>query len=259
MVLQLDVGNTRLKWRILKPVGGSVSSGVLVRAQSDSNQALFEALLSQLGLGQCFALTAVQVASVAGEDFDAELACWARAELNVEAAFAVVSARASGVLVGYDEPALLGVDRWLAVLAASSVSSYQKILVVDCGSAITVDVLDSGVHRGGYIVPGLGLMINALFKDTSQVKVTQVAAEDVSGRDTSSAVNNGVFLMAVSFIEGVCRRYCSADEREWLLLLTGGDASVLSGALDVGVSWQVSDELVLDGLALSELVPKHQN
>ncbi|MGH1374248.1 MAG: type III pantothenate kinase [Cellvibrionaceae bacterium] len=263
MLLQLDVGNTRLKWRFVERAGEpSVRSGVLVRADFGSNQALFEGVLSQLALGErkAFdgrkALDEVQVASVAGAEFDGELARWFSATLGVRAAFAVVSESASGVVVGYDEPALLGVDRWLAVLAASAISNYQKVLVVDCGSAITIDILDSGVHRGGYIVPGMRLMVNALFKDTSQVKVAQLPAGSGPGRSTSEAVNNGVLLMAAAFVEGVCRRCCFGAEEQWLLLLTGGDAPLVSAALDVGVDQQLSEELVLDGLALSELVFK---
>lgn len=254
MLLQLDVGNTRLKWRILGGADGvSLASGVLVRAEYDSNQALFAQLLSELALGEDVKPVGVQVASVAGASFDDELAAWVNTELAVVAAFAVVTKSSSGVTVGYDDPALLGVDRWLAVLAASLLSGFKKVLVVDCGSAITVDILDSGVHCGGYIVPGVRLMVNALFKDTSKVKVAARAAQDGPGRSTSEAVNNGVLLMAVSFVEGVCRRYCSGAEREWLLVLTGGDAAVVSAALNVGVAQQVRDELVLEGLALSEL------
>lgn len=260
MLLQIDVGNTRLKWRALSGVDGAVlANGFLSRADSETSGALFDSLFVVLcdELGSGFAVVAVQVASVAGSSFDGELAEWVRNRLRVPAAFAVVTEHASGVRVGYDDPSLLGVDRWLAVLAATKVSSYKKVLVVDCGSAITVDVLDDNVHRGGYIVPGLRLMVGALLSDTSQVKVAALAAGEGLGRSTSEAVNNGVLLMAVSFIEGVSRRYCSEAVSEWLLLLTGGDAQVVASALSLGVATRVSETLVLDGLSLSELVLKH--
>lgn len=259
MLLQIDVGNTRLKWRAVGAVDGStLASGFLNRADSEVNAALFASLFAVLRheFGDSFGVDGVQVASVAGAGFDCELADWASIRLGVAAAFAVVTERASGVLVGYDDPGLLGVDRWLAVLAATKVSNYKKVLVVDCGSAITVDVLDEGVHRGGYIVPGLRLMVGALFSDTSQVKVAALAAGEGLGRNTSDAVNSGVLLMAVSFIEGVSRRYCSDAVSEWLLLLTGGDAQVVASKLDLGVATKVSESLVLDGLSLSELVLK---
>jgi len=259
MLLQLDAGNTRLKWRLLE--GESVlARGALVRANFESNALLLERLSAELLLsvsGQALSLSLIKVASVAGAEFDDHLLLWSRREYALGLDFAVVTARAAGVEVGYDSPALLGVDRWLAVLAASKESGFERIIVADCGSAITVDILDAGVHRGGYIVPGLRLMHGALFDETSQVKVavsTSVAG-DAPGRSTAEAVQRGVLLMAAAFIEGVCRKLADGGGG-CLLLLTGGDSSAIQALLEVEVVvWQRHD-LVLDGLALSEFCRK---
>ncbi|MDP1069535.1 type III pantothenate kinase, partial [Klebsiella pneumoniae] len=65
----------------------------------------------------------------------------------------------------------MGVDRWLAMLAAWQ-RVGQSCWVVDCGSAITLDLLDAeGRHQGGYILPGLRLMQQSLLGNTAEVRV----------------------------------------------------------------------------------------
>lgn len=261
MLLQLDAGNTRLKWRLLESCAGDlVARGALVRADFDTSEQLFEQLSAELLLvvsDRVFFPSSIRVASVAGAEFDEALTEWSERQYTADIEFAVVSERAAGVEVGYDSPALLGIDRWLAVLAASKEESFERIIVVDCGSAITVDVLESGFHCGGYIVPGLRLMRGALFDETSQVKVAESGsvAEAAPGRSTTEAVQRGVLLMAVSFIEGVCRRL-AGEAGECLLLLTGGDGPAIQALLEVDVVVRQRHDLVLDGLALSEFCRK---
>jgi len=261
MLLQLDAGNTRLKWRLLeRGVEGVLARGALVRADFESNTLLLARLSAELLLivpEKSLSLSSVAVASVAGAEFDDDLVLWSRCQYGMDVEFAVVTARAAGVEVGYDSPALLGVDRWLAVLAASKEPGFERIIIADCGSAITVDILDTGVHRGGYIVPGLRLMHGALFDETSQVRVaasTSVTG-DAPGRSTAEAVQRGVLLMAAAFIERLCRRLAGEGEG-CLLLLTGGDSSAIAVLLEVDVVVRQRHDLVLDGLALSEFCRK---
>ena len=71
---------------------------------------------------------------------------------------------------GYRDPERLGVDRWLALIAARE-RSKQPTVIVDAGSACTIDLLDSeGRHLGGYILPGLTAMGEALVRGTHQIQ-----------------------------------------------------------------------------------------
>ena len=92
----------------------------------------------------------------------------------------------------------LGVDRWLALLAAHRHAPTEPLMVLDCGSAITLDLLVvGGRHLGGYIVPGLALMRSSLLSETAGVAVEALSSvTSCPGRDTSTAVGHGLPLMA---------------------------------------------------------------
>lgn len=274
--LQLDVGNTRLKWRLLAfpclqgdhldAEGAHVrpenllGRGFLVLADYKTIAAALAVLQQQVQqalLGR--AITTLRAAIVAAEDVATAIDAWAQQAFAVQAQFAYVTAQAAGVTVGYDTPSMLGVDRWLAVLAASRYGS-GGFVVVDCGSAVTVDLLSAGQHLGGYIVPGLRLMNRALFGDTARVKVAadwQTAEQTLEpGRNTAAAVTAGLPLMVVGLVQEVLRRQQnSSASAHWKVLLAGGDARQLSALLPADMDWQLVDDLVLDGLLLAAVKP----
>lgn len=257
--LEIDVGNTRLKWR-LRCADGEIFGAALVRRKFQSTSKLLEALSVQLGmLSTAESVNKVLVASVARGEVSASLAHWSMSEFRVSAEFAYVTPQCAGVSVGYEKPGQLGIDRWLAVLAAHSYPAGGAV-IVDCGSAITVDVLKGDDHLGGYIVPGFRLMHDSLFKDTAQVRVTpdlELAGEP--GRNTSDAVNSGLPLMVVGFVSEVLLRLAS---KGWWgepfgarVFVTGGDGELVATLLKAdsrlfNCDIAVVSDLVLDGLAL---------
>jgi len=239
-VLEIDMGNTRLKWRLLNAKGGRIDGGAL----SYDQVVLWSALLSDISSSGANQIVCVRVASVASVRRLDELRDWCRESFSVEPVVAAVKKDHAGVRVGYDEFSVLGVDRWLGMLAAHQLNP-EGVLVIDCGSAITIDILRGGCHAGGYIVPGLRLMAGALFRDTDAIKVDWSDGGQTSpGRNTAQAVNHGLLLMAASFIVEV-----QARENLPRLILTGGDATALAAVLCV--ENLVVPELVLDGLRFS--------
>ncbi len=250
MLLQLDVGNTRLKWRCLAdPSRVVIASGFFVRQDHPDVESLvaslFQELGAQVGVAQ---LAVIEVGSVAGAAFNVELALLLSDQSGVNPSFSVVSMVASGVKCAYEKPEQLGVDRWLAVLAASHRYPADVVVIVDCGSAITVDVVAEGCHLGGYIAPGLRLMMSALYRNTSQVKVAAMSAEELSlGCNTDDAVSSGVLSMAVGLVERVCRDEALASG-SLSLVVTGGDGGELVRHLDVSCPVYRCDDLVLEGL-----------
>ncbi|WP_439136338.1 type III pantothenate kinase [Pseudomaricurvus sp.] len=253
--LQLDVGNTRLKWRLLRASGEVLGRGFCVRADFEDDAALLASVAGAVQFAAADTLIEeLQVSTVAEQALSFAIQGWGRQVWGVEAGFAVVTASAAGVSVGYDQPDALGVDRWLAVLAASRCSD-GGVIVVDCGSAVTVDVLSGKRHCGGYIVPGLRLMNASLFGDTARVKVVADWLDSGEpGTNTSAAVNAGLPLMVVGLIREVVNRQ-SRDGRPWRVLLTGGDAPLLLPLLGGDVVSQVEEDLVLDGLLLADIRP----
>ncbi|MDM3870582.1 type III pantothenate kinase [Porticoccus sp. W117] len=229
-ILDIDIGNTRTKWRCGEQRG--------VVARDESWGAGLAALKVCPGR--------VRVANVAGPDIEANLARWVSDNWGLPLELAVTSHSAAGVGCGYPDPTQLGIDRWLAILAASLRVS-GGVVVVSAGSAVTVDILtDAGNHLGGYIVPGLEMQRRALYAGTSQVKVAGQwqGARRMPGSSTVDAVLNGCLAMVVELVS--CARKELSDKAP--VLLSGGDAEYLLPHLGGEVEWV--PELVLDGLAV---------
>lgn len=241
MNLQIDVGNTQTKWRVIE------GDKVLHRG-SQATTTLAE---SELDLSSVSSLASARLCSVAKPDIAQSIALQLAQQFNVELQVAKVSAVAGGVSCGYEQTQTLGVDRWLALVAAYQ--QYQgAVLVVDAGSAMTLDLVSpDGQHVGGYILPGLQLMREALWLGTDRVRAAQdVEAVDalnmlVPGACTDDAVNRGCLLAAVALVEKLASTYPAA------VVITGGDASTLLDALSLKADH--SSDLVLAGLSVVDI------
>lgn len=243
MILELDAGNTSIKWRVVNEEGA---------VQAAAERVLQEGLDTAADRWAEFGISKARVSCVAGQAVSDVLDGVLSKALGVAARFAETQKLFDGLEISYEDPARLGVDRWLAMLAARRISD-SSCCVIDCGSAITVDaVRGDGVHRGGYIVPGLRLMRRALLGDTKQIKMDSRRAESATrwGTSTDQAVNFGICRMAVGLIESVVDEL-NVGERQCNVYLTGGDAGVIHSMLRSDLDTVIVPELVLDGLAIA--------
>ena len=159
---------------------------------------------------------------------------------------AVVSRYAGGVQCGYRSAEELGIDRWLAVVSAYS-KFKRSLIVADLGSAITLDIVnDDGQHLGGYILPGLSLMRESLHRGTAQVSANDDMDDAIApANNTSTAVNRGSLFAVIATIEKL------AQKHQALLVLTGGDASLIKGVLNIDALYE--RDLVIDGLSVDDI------
>lgn len=245
MILELDAGNTRIKWR-LRDDSGKVARGHLASSLrwSELSSALEAAMANLDGkpVGR------VLVASVLGDVRNQELQAWCERQFAITPEFALGAFNIGGVFNGYTIPESLGVDRWLAILAGFALVR-QACVIVDGGSALTVDLLhSSGHHIGGYIAPGIKLMRRALLGNTHGVHINELPADFslTPGRDTETCVAAAQAAMVCGLIEQALSQLRQVDQREPALIFTGGDAEwLLSHFPDA--YWQ--PDLVLDGLS----------
>lgn len=240
MILELDIGNTRCKWRLVDAVG-------VVLAESGCATAELASALRALPMRAD--VLRVRAACVRGETIEHVVRRAVRDEIGVEVEFARTQRSAAGVRNSYAEPERLGVDRWLAMLAGF-VASGGAVCVFDCGSAITADLVDDdGLHRGGYIVPGIAMSRAGLFAATDRVRfdADQVVPGMVPGTSTAEAVVHGTLLAAVGMLR-VAREQFERICPRAPVLLTGGDAPALLPWL--GFPAILRTHLVLDGLRL---------
>ena len=151
--------------------------------------------------------------------------------------------------VGLEFPDRAGIDRLLNAVAANTRrSAKQRALIVDAGSAVTVDVVDeAGVFRGGAIMPGLRLMAQALHDHTALLPVVDVhERRPPPGTSTTAAIETGVFHAVVG---GIDRLLADLHPQGAAIFLTGGDAALLSAHLRATV--QIWPEMTLEGIRLS--------
>lgn len=153
----------------------------------------------------------------------------------------------AGLTNSYANPAQMGSDRWLASVAARLMYPNRHICVVDCGSAVNVEFVSAtGVHTGGYIIPGLTLMRDSLRVKTANVKVEERPGSEAlaPGLCTADNVNNGTLLALVALVERLKAQMADIDG---LLILAGGDAPSVAAQLQSQERVVMKERLVLQG------------
>ena len=237
MKLLIDAGNTRLKWAcwdniVLRDVSAAPKAGVdfsaLWKDEPD--------------------IDAVWISSVASASENAALAAALRDRFGVEPVFAATRAQACGVRIAYATPALLGVDRFLGLIAARAQTSAATV-IAGCGTALTLDALAAdGTHLGGLIAAGPELAQNALRAGAARLATVAAGRVTEIADNSADAIESGTWLSAAALVE---RFFGQAERRMGRapgLILTGGGAAKLSALLEAPHC--VEDELVLRGLTL---------
>ncbi|MGQ0621781.1 MAG: type III pantothenate kinase [Panacagrimonas sp.] len=232
MKLLIDVGNTRLKWAWVED-GEIVEGGA---AMHDDNPA---DILAQADLDEP---DSIAVASVAGPAHDIALTKVCAVRWQLKPAFARVAAERDGLRNGYAEPQRLGVDRWLAMLAAWA-RTRGPCIVADAGTALTVDVVDDrGQHLGGIIAAGLRTSEKAVLGATRfPVRQVPLVPHAGLGLDSEACVRQGAMLSALGALDRVATQLPPARR-----YIAGGDAPTLIPFL--GASWEHRPMLVFEGL-----------
>ncbi len=236
--LELDVGNTAMKWRLLD--GCRVDGG-----RRECSVASLRDLLSR------WQPNAIRVASVAADDRNRLIQDAAR-RAGVPCQFAHSQARCGPVTNSYRDVGKMGVDRWLAMLAAWQLCR-REVVVVDAGTALTIDIIDSSAqHLGGYILPGRKMMLDALLGNTDRVRYGEAPAPSVlPGRDTGACVENASWMSLLASIQS-CHAGAFNSAQKPGLVICGGDApQLIDMAGGAASDWLFRDELVLDGLAIA--------
>ncbi len=243
MKLLVDIGNSRVKWATLDDgrLGAQQAASYSGWTRDDWRRSL----LAAPGINDVL-VASVSVAPSEALDAAVEVATGRRAH------FVSTSREAGGVRNAYREPCLLGVDRWLAIIAGHA-ATQGACCVADVGTAATFDsVTASGEHLGGFIIPGPGLMVNSLHGGTADL-AGHSAASGESGDalladNTRDAIERGCRLAVAAFIDRGVADVKSRLGQQPALLLTGGAAATVAPLVRSRV--RLVPDLVLRGLAL---------
>lgn len=243
-VLLVDAGNSRLKWAVLAR-GARGPTQALAHGGDWSPARLSEVLADGPPPAR------VLIGAVAGPAAESALARVFAERWACPVDFVRATARAAGVANGYERWEQLGVDRWLALIAAHA-DHAGATCIADCGTAVTVDVIDrDGRHLGGMILPGVRMMSDCVLARTCVPACALEVVGSPFGRSTAVALGAGGLNAVAGAIE---RTLVAAREALGLtprLLLAGGDARDVASALCVHA--EMRPDLVIEGLAVLAL------
>lgn len=160
-----------------------------------------------------------------------------------------------GVRNGYQDFSQLGVDRWLGLIAARRMSKRSQVMIVDAGTALTIDLLDGSQHMGGLITPGTDMMTRCLQHNTAnlahalrQQMPSSTSGTEGLGRTTQEAITAGVHYMTAAYLQTLHADLQARFQSAPSVILTGGQASFLQTLLRLPHTRHVPN-LVLEGLA----------
>jgi type III pantothenate kinase len=254
MLLVIDVGNTHLRLGLaqdgtLVDVSRAATPGT---ATADEVELLVDGLLGLRGRRLADA-TGIALASTVPDVASAVEAAAARHEIPC----CVAGAGTLPFPVRVERPGDVGPDRLVNTYAAAHLYGTPAV-VVDCGTATTLDAVDhTGAFVGGAIAPGMGLGLDALAARTARLpRVEPRLPDGVIGRDTAAAIRAGTVLGHRAMIEGLLSRMRrelatagGVAPHEVRAILTGGLASLPWARTVEGID-AIDPDLTLRGLVL---------
>lgn len=242
MILEFDYGNTRLKWRLLDADSLECSAHGAVTDILD--------LVPSLQKAGCLKLQFCRACSVRSDAENMQLTALIKRNYGVAITYAQSVKKIAGVTNGYLHANKLGVDRWLAIVAA-----YSKLkcacVVIDCGTAVTADYIAAdGQHLGGCIAPGLK-MLRAMLQKGTQLSIDAgtplFSCELRLGCNTQAAVDAGVVAMYRGFLGEQLKVAEELLGASFSVLCTGGDSALVYAVTDKAVC---EKDLVFSGLGI---------
>jgi type III pantothenate kinase len=244
MLLVVDIGNTRIKWGVFEHEN-LMQQGACLHADLEKSKFLADAKTCQQAV----------IGNVAADAIKNQVVDLLT-KFGLKPTLITSAAQACGVLNGYKMPKSLGIDRWAAIVAAHHLNK-QTTLVVNAGTAITIDALEvqgeQAAFVGGSIMPGLSLMQNTLQSQTANLKLPTGSLQALPTQ-TDDAIASGLLNAAVGAIELATQTLSLRTLSVPAILLTGGDALQLQAGLKFyGVSANIAENLVLQGLHLLSL------
>jgi type III pantothenate kinase len=241
MILAIDAGNSRVKWGWYQRDGNgggswsSVASVSLIEfAASGDHVNPFSATHENP--------SRIIISNVAGEGAHQLLVNWTSI-FDADPHWLKGGAQTCGVKNGYERPEQLGPDRWAALVAARALEPARACLVVNAGTATTMDALSrDGEFLGGVIVPGVDLMRFVLHEHTGSLPL-QPGNFVATPRNTVDAIETGSRHAQAGAVERM-HRVLGGDG---VCLVSGGGGRALIERL--ALPCRYVENLVLEGLA----------
>lgn len=212
-ILAIDAGNTRIKWGLFDSAGKITSQGACLHTE-----------LAQLVLPLA---SKTVISNVAGNGIEAHLNHLLEQHDDVQ--FITSQSEACGVQNHYTSPAKLGTDRWAALIAAWHLKQ-SPCVVVNAGTAVTIDALENASFNGGLIIPGMDLMQQSLYLATAQLPIQAArddAEIDILAKNTQDAILAGTLYAISGAILQMAQTLDARTQQTPWILISGGNAAII--------------------------------
>jgi type III pantothenate kinase len=249
MILALDVGNSQifgglfrdgeLVLRFRKPSGGPTSS--------DELGLFLRGVIRENGQDPSAVAQATVCSVVPDLVYSLRACCHKYFGLDP---FVLQAGAKTGLKIRYRNPVEVGPDRIANAIAATELYPNQPLIIIDLGTATTIDVVSAARdYLGGIIMPGLRIAMESLEKNTARLpNVEIVQATELIGRSTIEGIQSGLFFGSLAALRGLTHEIQKATFKgERAMVIGSGGFSRLfegEGIFDVLVA-----DLVLLGLA----------
>ena len=242
MKLLLDIGNTAVKWAMTE-AGTFTAQGYFVHRDAEFER------LAQQAWSALAAPERVVAVNVAGDEVATALGAYVTRAWDCPIEFVEARAADHGVINAYPVPGDLGADRWVAMIAAHH-QVEGDACVFDCGTAITVDLVTaSGEHRGGLILPGIDMLVEALQANTAGIQLPDMAGmTGLLGRGTREGVTGGAERLLAAALDRIAADIQADSDAAVSFISTGGDAERLLSHMKTTLQYE--PQLVLQGLTI---------
>ncbi len=242
--LAIDIGNTRLKWALYDQAHPGATPTAQGAEFLDNIDKLAEGAWADLPAPQLM-LGCVVAGDAIKHRVQAQMEHW-----DVSPQWVVPSALEAGLTNGYDHPARLGSDRWVAMIGAWHRMLLQgparPVVVALVGTAVTVEAVDpSGRFLGGYILPGHGIMLRALEAGTAGLHVPTGEVRAFPTNTSDALTSGGTYAIAGAMERMVqqVRQHCGAEP--WCVMAGGAGWKM---APSMSIHFELVDSLIFDGL-----------
>jgi type III pantothenate kinase len=248
-LIAVDVGNHHVKFACLPMAEVPCVADDLPVLRLPSAWDSFDSLTEWLPSG-----TAAWCVASVSRPVEARLAQWVADRRPADDYLRLTNAMLP-IEVRVRQPERVGTDRLVAALGAAALrSSGRSAIVIDAGSAITVDLVSAdGAFEGGAILPGFEMMATALAQQTDQLPlVTRCEATPsppVVGKSTVEAIRSGLFWSHIGAVRELVARITSDQDAPPDIFVAGGDAQKIAAFLDQPI--RIVPNLVFHGIAIA--------
>ncbi len=251
MILALDIGNTQLSGGVYKDDSITLTfrCATTKGTSSDELGIFLRSVLRENGIDASEIKQIACCSVVPSLNYALTSAC---VKYFGKEPLMIRSGIKTGLKLRYANPKEIGADRIAAAIGAVSLHGGENTIVVDLGTATTVDVITkAGEYLGGAILPGIAMKMHALSSGTAQLPTVEIVKpEKACGSSTVQAIQSGLYYGTLGSIRELIARYTEEAfaGAKPTVIATGGFAYLFekSGLFDA-----IKPQLVLDGLRIA--------